>query len=413
MSENSAKLYVVSADKDPHRCSKWDGPGQATFSYLNPLHFDAECLRTNPDCPNCERLARKVDGLVFYLPEEPQWTPNGKHNHPQLAPPDELKYVHLADLYVRFKGVIETYSPEKNWDFPGAFFFAFTVITSIGYGNFVPVTNDSKLLITILTIPGVALSAYFLSQLSAAAVQGMLILQRLGKKWGWLRKKDGATEFNEPTPAEMALLLRRADVDGDGKLSLDEFLEVGTELDAIIGVSRDEQSEGFRRKRRRRIMKQTGQIAVAANNSQNPLGSPESLRSLPEGESEKVQTGTGIMDRDMFLITSFAAADRDGSGDLDIVEVMAFMQLMTQLRRFELTRSKAMDNVYIVGLLLVLLIVMGSLSFWWLMNDQHHTVLDAFYFTIVSITTVGLGDIVPSSGRAPQPDLVIGRHIYG
>jgi len=71
---------------------------------------------------------------------------------------------------------------------------------------------------------------------------------------------------------------------------------------------------------------------------------------------------------------------------------------MTQLRRFELTRSKARDNVFIVGLLLVLLIVMGSLSFWWLMNDQHHTVLDAFYFTIVSITTVGLGDIVPSSG---------------
>jgi hypothetical protein len=45
---------------------------------------------------------------------------------------------------------------DYNWRFPGAFFFCLTTISTIGYGNYVPVTAGGKAFTIVYSIFGVA-----------------------------------------------------------------------------------------------------------------------------------------------------------------------------------------------------------------------------------------------------------------
>ena len=45
-------------------------------------------------------------------------------------------------------------------------FFATTILTTIGYGTFAPTTDSAKLLLAIVTIPGIGLFGYALSQVA-------------------------------------------------------------------------------------------------------------------------------------------------------------------------------------------------------------------------------------------------------
>ena len=45
---------------------------------------------------------------------------------------------------------------EPNWRFPGAFSFVVTIVTTIGFGNYVPVTSGGKFVTCVIAIIGVA-----------------------------------------------------------------------------------------------------------------------------------------------------------------------------------------------------------------------------------------------------------------
>ena len=45
---------------------------------------------------------------------------------------------------------------EPNWRFPGAFYFVVTIVTTIGYGNYVPKTPAGKTITCFIAVIGVA-----------------------------------------------------------------------------------------------------------------------------------------------------------------------------------------------------------------------------------------------------------------
>jgi hypothetical protein len=86
--------------------------------------INVTCMRQS-ECTNCEQLLGQLQ-LTNALGEEVK--------------------LESAFVYVSFKSILDTNSVSKdlNWDWAGATFFATTVITTIGYGNFAPVTNEGK-----------------------------------------------------------------------------------------------------------------------------------------------------------------------------------------------------------------------------------------------------------------------------
>ena len=85
-----------------------------------------------------------------------------------FADKDKKTAVYTAELYLTYKREYDSYSPKKNydWDFEGSVFFATTILTTIGYGTFAPTTDSAKLLLAIVTIPGIGLFGYALSQVA-------------------------------------------------------------------------------------------------------------------------------------------------------------------------------------------------------------------------------------------------------
>jgi potassium channel subfamily K protein 16 len=51
-------------------------------------------------------------------------------------------------------------SRDLNWSFSGACFFCFTVITTIGYGNYVPATPEGKTFTIFFATVGFVLYAF-------------------------------------------------------------------------------------------------------------------------------------------------------------------------------------------------------------------------------------------------------------
>ena len=62
------------------------------------------------------------------------------------------------------------------YSFTGCVFFAATVLTTIGYGNFVPRTDGARVVLCILTIPGVALFGFAMAQISELLTSGSVAL---------------------------------------------------------------------------------------------------------------------------------------------------------------------------------------------------------------------------------------------
>lgn len=62
-------------------------------------------------------------------------------------------------------GFVSTYSINNPWKFESAAWFVFTIITTIGYGNFAPLTTVGQYLVIFYSIPAIIFMGYFIKQL--------------------------------------------------------------------------------------------------------------------------------------------------------------------------------------------------------------------------------------------------------
>jgi hypothetical protein len=98
----------------------------------------------------------------------------------------------------------------RNWDIFGACFFCFTIISTVGYGTFAPVTPGGKLFTCAYLLCGIPLNVSMYGNI-ATAIVGLLFRQSGGpveRRYKNMRKKLG-------TSAD-------ADADGSGQVSFDE-----------------------------------------------------------------------------------------------------------------------------------------------------------------------------------------------
>ncbi|KAL8185622.1 UNVERIFIED_CONTAM: Potassium channel subfamily K member 16 [Gekko kuhli] len=74
----------------------------------------------------------------------------------------------------------------SNWDFSNSFFFAGTVVTTIGYGNLAPSTMPGQVFCVFYALFGVPLNLAFLNQLGKGLSTHLINLE------GWVHKPGRA-----------------------------------------------------------------------------------------------------------------------------------------------------------------------------------------------------------------------------
>lgn len=101
---------------------------------INPLYYNQTCLQNSIDCPNCDKVQGYLESLDF---EPDPHSPTGLE-----------RYMTRASVYEPFKRSIEEFVEQNlvpHWTWTGCFYFALTILTTIGYGNFAPATVPSKI----------------------------------------------------------------------------------------------------------------------------------------------------------------------------------------------------------------------------------------------------------------------------
>ena len=93
-------------------------------------------------------------------------------------------------IIILLGGGIYTYL--EGWSFIDAIYFSAVTITTLGYGDFVPVTTAGKLFTIVFSISGIAIGLYILTVIGKSFFT--LELRKWGSKKGISLKKD--KQFN-------------------------------------------------------------------------------------------------------------------------------------------------------------------------------------------------------------------------
>ena len=225
---------------------------------VNPTLFDDACLRNSSKCPNCDRLAAKLGDVEFLVhgvgvgagvgselaaAGAGATTYNNANNGTttttmattQQADAAGERYLQLAELYIHYKARSEAEVPEPEWTRSGSLFFAFTTLTAIGFGSPAPVTNQAKLLITILAIPGIAVFGLCLSQLAHILVALIEITRaELSLVFGLKRYRSSGSKSATDSVGDWPKVVMRFDTNRDGLLSLEEVLHAGGDASILF-----------------------------------------------------------------------------------------------------------------------------------------------------------------------------------
>ena len=371
--------------KQVERCRVVDADG------YNPALFDATCLASTSACPNCHLLTVGLGELTFMGPAGED--PSGKRK------------IQLAEIYATYRSRLESIAPTTHWDARGSIFFAFTVLTAVGYGNYAPTAWQSKLAITATAIPGIVVFAYALSLFAGTVMRTVTYLK---VKFEFARARPRVTR----RARIWANTLRQCDVDGNGELSLEELVKGADAICKIIGidVGGDAGGTGDGKKG-----VQSGDDDTADENSNHDADddddnvktyhAPGSLgyqiaTAKKRGPSNPISAHAQTEARD-FIKRAFADADVHGKGSLTLMESMAMVSDLVRVRETQLVESQSWENLKASVFCFLPLVAVAALGFKRLernAGNDSYTHLDCFYFVIVSLTTVGLGDITPSRG---------------
>ena len=199
---------------------------------------------------------------------------------------------------------------ENHWTFASSTLFAFTIVTTIGYGTFAPSTVGGQIFLVFYALLGIPVATMTLVYLADRALGFFTWLFSLGTD----KIYDAFIQFDD---------------DGSGELDLDEFRA------AVLSL--------------------------------------------------------GIELTDMQFRDLVNEIDADGSGEIDQEE---FKSAVTLLDADVSEAAGRKNRIKIVATTIVVWLALGVLVFCLAEEWDFET---AFYFTFVTLTTVGLGDFYPNT----------------
>lgn len=225
-------------------------------------------------------------------------------------------------------------------------FFSTTILSTIGYGTFAPSADEAKWVLISLTVPIIAffgVSIVTVSNILIAAIEAVV-----DKLQGRAGRPELLPEVERQTKT-IAIVMRVYNTRPEGTK--------GVTKNAIQGVADD-------------LFRAVG------------------LEGWPEENHWR-----GIFA--VILSEMFDAHDTDRSGDLDLCEAVSFsLSTASQMiSRVQAKESRRRTAVTLVASMIILLL--GAAVFYALEPDW--TMTDSLYFTIITLTTVGLGDFAPTN----------------
>jgi hypothetical protein len=338
----------------------------------------------------------------------------------------------MAEPYVLYKDKLESEEPGLDWDWYQSMFFSATVLSTIGYGNTAPVTDDSKIFISLLTIPGVVIFAYALTNLANILI--WVVGGILNRMTHTLRRKravyvevdsdkDTSDSVGENKPTgihkpmhRQSTVLKRVDKHGidfgqaKGEMRQRQKAQhMHVSVSRAIGGNMGHWSHEIRRILAKKEMVEipeaghTDGAVVKGFSVEKMCEAADDLEaSLVKAVAElagpsRLKWELSTKQRHQEMHNVFLHCDTKADGILDESESLAAMTVMVQRRKDAVTALEAQQDVYLVLGLSIVVLTLGVVVFKELEGPaQGWTYLDALYFCIITVTTVGLGDLVPT-----------------
>jgi hypothetical protein len=294
------------------------------------FRYNQSCLVNRLDCPNCNRLAGHVStGTASRIMVE----------------------VDVAALYLIHKVVYESIEPETskpyNWDLRGSIFFAMTVISTVGYGNFAPTQAWSKLLLALLGLPGMALFGYTIANVAKLTMVVVAHLEVMVSIWTC--RKIGNMPTRELLANKCAVIINSFNDNRDSG-SFSKF-----ELNLCL----------------------------------------IQLKEIFDSASATFEAGSKLLLNQLYI-----NATKNDRGEVDMEQALVILQSVANRRMQHFNEERAEQQVHLMLALAVFSIFVASLVFWQLESgidaEAPWTFLDAVYFSVITTTTTGLGDLVPN-----------------
>ena len=314
---------------------------KSSTSITSSLLFNQSCLNVN---------APEASGVIEELPL----------NACSIATTTNTQYYFpIAEIYIHYREDLEEKKKLmelQHWNFKGAFFFVVTVFTTIGYGNVAPSTKEGRLVVLLTTIPVLAVSLITIVTIAEPIIDSMNLLHK------YLLKR-----MKKKLPIDITI---------PQKCTLEEYFNVLQHH--LIGEAFWPMTEVYIR---------TNQIYT--------------LDELHKGEvfvskQQFVETCQGLGLR--INHRTNVSTEAEVSAEEEEQEQESVLNLEEIRLLLEVIRSKASltsTGVQLMHCLLfsVLSVVVGMFYFKALQDWDY---LEAAYFAVVSITSVGLGDYVPN-----------------
>lgn len=213
-------------------------------------------------------------------------------------------------LQPHFLGFEPTPEYQNQWSLSNSICFSFIIVTTIGYGHFIPDTFGGRMFLIIYAVIGIPIAGLSLGFFAERTLYVFTWLSKVGK--------DKTEEA-----------FRHFDIDESGELDEDEFQEAVKLL-------------GFK---------------------------------LNSSEFKKL----------------WSQVDRDGNGLVDLDEFRQAIQFM----HADVTEAAAQNDKVVITLVGILVWILIGVLIFSLVEDWRLN--KTFYFVFVSLTTIGIGDVFPTT----------------